>query len=360
MPGEAASTVTIRDVARRAGVSVSSVSRALSGHPNVSDELRRRVARAALELEYQPSPAAQRMRGGASGLVGCVVGAMNRGFLGTIYEGVERVLSARGYSMIVASAHGDTGHSVADLRRLARRIDGLIFTPGAAALDSSGLAVSGLGIPLVLLDHEPPPGATHVSAALSDFARGTQAAVAHLTALGHRRIALIGGPTSWRPGCERLRGYRAGLAAAQLTPEPGLIHQSASSEVSGYVEATMLLSSPNPPTAIVNGANFVLPGVLRAIRERGRKVGRDLALVACDDLDLCQAYDPPITVVARNLPMVGQTMAHLLFKTIERGGGQVVTLPTQLIVRESSSFSLPSSLAPRQRPDDAVSAGASV
>jgi LacI family transcriptional regulator len=211
----------------------------------------------------------------------------------------------------------------------------------------------------VLLDHEPPPGATHVSAALSDFARGTRAAVAHLTALGHRRIALIGGPTSWRPGRQRLQGYLDGLAAAQVRPEPGLIHQSASSEVSGYMEATMLLSSPNPPTAIVNGANFVLPGVLRAIREQGRKVGRDLALVACDDLDICQAYDPPITVVARNLPMVGQMLAHLLFKTIEHGGGQVATLPTQLIVRESSSFSLPSPPVPQQLADDTGSSGAS-
>ncbi len=329
------STNTIHDVAKRAGVSASSVSRALNGHPNVSPQLRRRVEEAVRELRYQPNLAAHSLRSGATGLVGFLLDSMANG---PIYASVEQALRNQGYSMLLTNTENDPHLNSAFLQLMAqRRVDGLLIDSSIAGRQQVIDDLRRLQLPAVLFDSDVPENAPHLSAIRSDYAGGIRAAITHLTAQGHRRIALICGQSWWWPARERLNAFRAGCEAAGLAPEPGLIRSVTMSATTAYAEASALLASPVPPTAMIVGGNNLLLGVLRALQAHQSVAGRDLALIGADDLDLTQLYSPPITVIARDLALLGETAVHLLSEMIGDGKGREVTLPTQLIVRGSST-----------------------
>jgi LacI family transcriptional regulator len=329
------STNTIHDVAKRAGVSASSVSRALNGHPNVSPQLRRRVEEAVRELRYQPNLAAHSLRSGATGLVGFLLDSMANG---PIYASVEQALRNQGYSMLLTNTENDPHLNSAFLQLMAqRRVDGLLIDSSIAGQQQVIDDLTRLHLPAVLFDSDIPENAPHLSAVRSDYASGMRAAIDHLITQGHRRIALICGQSWWWPARERLKAFQAGCEAAGLTPEPGLVRSVTMSATAAYAEASALLQSSVPPTALIVGGNNLLLGVLRALQAHQCVAGRDLALIGADDLDLTQLYSPPITVVARDLALLGEMAVHLLRETIGRGAGREVTLPTHLIVRNSST-----------------------
>lgn len=334
---------TIHDVAKLAGVSASSVSRALNGHPNVSARLRQRVEAAVKELEYHPNPAAHSLRGGATGLIGFLIDSMVNG---PIYASVDQALRTRGYSMLLTNAENDPTLSGAYVQLMARRrVDGLLIDSGVAERKQVIDDLIRLQIPAVIFDHDLPPDAPHLSVVQSDLASGMRAAVAHLVEQGHRRIAMIGGQAWWWPARERLRAYLEGLGLADIAPDPALIRtvamvapSIATTAALAYAETSALLHLPQPPTALIVGGNVLLLGALRALQAQGRAVGRDLALVGADDLDLTQLLSPPITVIARDLTLRGEMAVQLLTEAIQEEGGKVITLPTKLIVRESSTL----------------------
>lgn len=331
------STNTIHDVAKLAGVSASSVSRALNGHPNVSPQLRRRVEEAVRELRYQPNLAAHSLRSGATGLVGFLLDSMANG---PIYASVEQALRNQKYSMLLTNTENDPNLNSAFLQLMAqRRVDGLLIDSSIAAQQQVIDDLKRLRLPAVLLDSSIPENAPHLSAVRSDYAGGMRTAITHLTAQGHRRIALICGQNWWWPARERLSAFRDGCEAAGLAPEAGLVRSVTMSATAAYTETNVLLDLPMPPTALIVGGNNLLLGVLRALQARQYIAGRDLALIGADDLDLTQLYSPPITVIARDLALLGEMAVHLLRETIGRSEGREVTLPTQLIVRSSSTAS---------------------
>ncbi|MCC9078041.1 substrate-binding domain-containing protein [Litorilinea aerophila] len=135
---------------------------------------------------------------------------------------------------------------------------------------------------------------------------------------------------------QRLAGFYAALEDAGIAPEPGLIRAVGMEEEVGYREARALFSRPDPPRALIAGGNLVLIGILRAVQELGIVIGRDLALIGCDDTDLTRIYHPPITVIHRDLAQMGAMAARVLVDTMQKGGRQVVQLPTQLVIRASS------------------------
>ena len=326
---------TIHDVAKLAGVSASSVSRALNGHPNVTAPLRRRVEDAARELAYQPNPAAQSVRGGKTRLIGFLLDSMANG---PIYASVDAALRRHGYAMLLTDAAHEPAPGGASLQLLAqRRVDGLLIDSGVAEREQTIAELIRLRIPAVLFDHELPADAPHIGVVQSDLAGGMRAAVAHLVTAGHRRIGLIGGPGRWWPARERRRAYLAGLREAKLTPEPTLIRTVAMSAERAQAAAIALLRLDRPPTALIVGGNVLLLGVLRALQGQGCVVGRDLALVGADDLDLTRLYSPPITVIDRDLTRRGEVAVQLLIETIREGRGRAITLPTALLVRASSA-----------------------
>ncbi|GIV75994.1 MAG: hypothetical protein KatS3mg050_0388 [Litorilinea sp.] len=135
---------------------------------------------------------------------------------------------------------------------------------------------------------------------------------------------------------QRLAGFYAALEDAGIAPDPGLIRAVGMAEEVGYREARALFSRPDPPRALIAGGNLVLIGILRAVQELGIVIGRDLALIGCDDTDLTRIYHPPITVIHRDLAQMGAMAARVLVDTMQGGGRQVVQLPTQLVIRASS------------------------
>lgn len=325
---------TIHEVAKLAGVSASSVSRALNGHPNVSQRLRERVEVAVRELEYQPNPAAQTVRGGRTRLIGFLLDTMVNG---PIYASIDQALREYDYSMLLTNAESEATPGGAYLQLMAgRRVDGLLIDSGVAGREQVIGDLIRLQIPAVLFDHELPPNAPHISVVQNDLAGGMRAAVAHLVAAGHRRIGLLGGPEWWWPARERLRAYLAGLREAGLVPAPQLIRSVAMSAELSHAATDALFQLAHPPTALIVGGNVLLLGALRALQGRGCVVGRDVALVGADDLDLTQFYSPPITVIARDLRLRGEVAVQLLLETIRQQRGRAIMLPTTLIVRASS------------------------
>jgi LacI family transcriptional regulator len=328
--------VTIRDVAAHVGVSISSVSRVLNGHPYVSKALRVRVEAAARELGYQPDFLAHSLRRGNTRSIGFLVGTISNPVMADIFASVANVLASYGYAMILVCSQNDPQLDASYLRFLAhRKVDGLIVSSAANGPDQASSIITELEIPTVMLDRHLPTG-THISAVQSDHAGGMRAAVRHLLDQGHRRIALIGGPEFFDPARERLRGFSDAFCEARVSVDPALVRSVGMHESAGYVETLALLTHPNPPTALIAGGNLILIGVLKALRERGIAIGHDLALVGCDDIDLARLYVPSITVIARDLRLLGETAARLLLETMQQGGGSLVTLPTRLVVRESS------------------------
>lgn len=330
--------ITIRDVAENAGVSISSVSRALSDHPYVSDQLRARVRKAADKLDYRPDFLAHSLRRRQTQTVGFLVGTISNPVMADIYAGAADVLASRGYAMTLVCSQNDPNLDVSYLRFLThRRVDGLIVSSAADGPDQASPVISESAIPTIMLDRDP-VAEKHVSAVLSDHASGMHAAVMHLLQQGHKRIALIGGPEFFRPARERLAGFRNALSEAGIKPSPELVRSVRLDEAVGYRETLDLVSVSEPPTALIAGGNLILIGVLRALRDRGLTIGRDIALVGCDDIDVARLYIPSITVISRDSRLLGETASHLLTDTIEKGQPSVVTLPTQLVVRESSEY----------------------
>lgn len=327
---------TIRDVARQAGVSISSVSRALSEHPHVSAELSQRVKAVAQSMGYQPDFRGHSLRSGSTHSVGFLVGTLSNPIIADISVNISNVLAGRGYATLLVCSQNQPEQDVAYLHFLLRRqVNGLIVSSAADGPDQTRPILHSMGLPTVLLDREW-VGAPHVSAVLSDHQSGVQAAVAHLANQGHQRIAIIGGPLFFYPAHARLQGYYTGLEAAQLPVDTSLVRAIGMGRVVGYQEMLNLLRLAQPPTALIAGGNLILAGVLQALQEHQVQVGRDLALVGCDDTELTRLYRPSISVIARDLALLGKTAAQLLLEIIEHGSGKPITLPTQLVVRESS------------------------
>jgi LacI family transcriptional regulator len=333
---DAEKKITIHDVAKQAGVSISSVSRVLSNHPYVSSTLRQRVERAVQDLGYHPDFLAHSLRSGSTRSVGFMVGTISNPIMADISLSISNVLTAHGYAMLLVCTQNQPELDLAYLRFLAhRQVSGLIISSAADGPDQTGPLITQLEVPTVMLDRQRPAG-KHVNAVVSDHTSGMQAAVAHLISQGHRRIALIGGAPHFDPARARRAGFDAALQAANLAADPALIRMIGMNKQVGYEETQRLLVLPAPPTALIAGGNLILAGVLQALQERQIVVGRDLALIGCDDTELTRLYTPSITVIGRNLALLGEVAANLLLDTMKQGGGQTIVLPTQLVIRQSS------------------------
>ena len=329
--------ITIRDVAQQAGVSLSSVSRALSEHPHVSTALRLRVENAARSLGYEPDFLAHSLRRGDTRTIGFLVGAISNPIMADIFTSASNYLAHYGYAMLLACSQNQPEADLAYLNLFARRqVSGVILSTAVNGPAKTAELLPEVKVPTVMLDRQRPDHA-QVSAVQSDHSIGTKMAVLHLLAQGHRRIGLIGGPEHFDPARARLAGYYAGFAEAGVAVEPTLVRAVGMNQQVGYQETHALFTLTQPPTALIAGGNLILSGVLQALVELGLMIGRDLALIGCDDTDLTRLHRPSITVVARDLGLIGETAARLLLNLLLHKGTETVILPTQLLVRESST-----------------------
>lgn len=328
------SRASMREVADRAGVAMSSVSRVLSGHPDVSPAMSARVLAAVKELDYQPDILAQSLRRRETLTVGFVVVDISNPLFAEIVTGVESTLHTNGYSMLLTNSLGDPVMEAAHIGLLSqRRVDGLVISVLDETHPETISRLRELDIPVVVLDRNLPADVP-VSRVLSDHRSGMKAAVLHLLDLGHRRIALIGG-TAARPALERRAGLEDAFALRGL-PSSYLVDEGSFAVEHGAEAMRRLLALPEPPTAVIAGGNQVMLGALRVVAERKIVLGSQLSFVGCDDIPITDLFQPAVAVVRRDNYAMGRAAAELLLARMGDGALPTdVVLPTAFVARPS-------------------------
>lgn len=330
---------TIKDVALEAGTAVGTVSRVLNGVAGVTEASRAAVLAAVAKLGYEPDLAAQAMRTRSKKAVGFMVTDISNPLFGRISRAAETVLSERGYALVLANTDDRAARELELLQHFFRlRTDGVLLSLSDETNPDLLRALGRVDIPAVLLDRA--PAGLAVDRVMTDHASGMREATRYLIGLGHRRIALIGADERLSAGRGRIAGWRAAHAAAGLAADPRLLRVKNLKESFGFQETFALLSEADPPTALIAGGNRILVGVLRALRQLGVAVPRDLSLVSCDDTEVTELVEPPITVIWRDAALIGRSAAELLMERLAAREGaerpaRSITLPTELLVRAS-------------------------
>lgn len=336
---------TIKDVAEAAGVSLSSVSRALNGGKNVSDRVAREVAAAAKRLGYQPDFVARSLRTRSTGMVGCLVSDVSNPLYAGIVQAAEARLRDAGYLLVVANTANDPARERAAVEAFrGRRLDGMLVAPGSDANHRTWRHFAEGGAPVVILDRDPPAeGASPATAAgfpaiLVDHRAGARAATRYLLELGHRRIALLTPGARMRPGRERIAGFREAFADAGVDPAGARLCLQESSMDFVLGDALALLRAPDRPTALIALGTRILAGALRAARTLNLAVPGDLSVLSVGDTDLAAVHTPAITALRWNLEDVGRVAAELLLQRLDGSGDSgpsQALLPVDLVLRDS-------------------------
>lgn len=341
------SVVTIRDVAQAAGVSLSSVSRALNGGKNVSARVARDVAAAADRLGYQPDFLARSLRTRTSGMVGCLVSDISNPLNATIVQAAEARLREAGYLLVVASTGNDPGRERAAASEFrGRRVDGMLVAPGSDANAKAWRELVGTGTPVVIVDRDAPGDGgdsrdaddVRWPAVQVDHRGGARAATRYLIGLGHRRIALLTADAVMRPSRERIAGFREEFVEAGIDPAGARLCLQSSPMDFAHGDTLALLRDGGRPTAIIALGTRILAGVLRAARDLGLSVPRDLSVMSVGDTDLAAAHTPAITALRWSLEDVGRAAAGLLLQRLRGDAGPAQSralLPVDLVLRDS-------------------------
>jgi DNA-binding LacI/PurR family transcriptional regulator len=332
---------TIRDVAQRAGVGLSTASRVLRGHGAVSAATRARVEAAVAELGYIPDQAARTLRGGRSHRIGLLLGYVENPLWAGLTTAIEDAAYAAGYHVLLGMhrSDGERERAYADLL-IENRVEGAIVHPngaGTAQLDRLRAA----GIPLVLLGTDDCPGFA-ADRVWVDNAGGAYELTRHLLDHGHRRVGAIHGPRKSN-GPARAAGFDRALREAGLAPEEAPIVHADWTAFGGYRAAyTLLADSDRRPTALFVANNNMVLGALVACRELGLHVPDDLAVANFDDIEIAAQVDPFLTVVADPVPELGKAAVEALIDRIEDrrdSRPRTVTLATRLVIRRSCGCS---------------------
>jgi len=335
------SAASLRAIAELAGVSAMTVSRALNGHDNVAATTRSRVLRAARRLKYRPNRLAKAVLRGRSGTVGVMISPL-KPFQSRVVHGIHDALVARG-SLPILHFH-DTGpeadRDAAELdyihRLLDQRVDGLIFWPSDETVSDVYLEeVWQRKVPLVAVDRHLPQ--TRADFSGTDDEAGGRMAAEHLLALGHRRLAHVGGEPWVSTYADRRKGFERAVAAVG-----GTASTVSCRECDCHEAVRGLLESRARPTAIFAASDLMAPGIYAAARAAGIEVGRDLAVVGFADLAESHGLVPGLTTLRQNPYEIGRQAARLVMDRIEGKSPadrpQSVRLVPELIVRDSSGF----------------------
>jgi LacI family transcriptional regulator len=319
---------TLHHVARKAGVSKSTVSRVVNNHPHVSLVARETVLKVMAEIGYQPNGIARSLRTRATMTVGLIITQLRNEVFAAIGQGVDRRLSQFGRTLLLGSSDGDTDREYKLIRNLLQRgIDGLIVSLADERAPSVRAALAEAEVPIVLLDRD----ARGVAAdrVLCDHRGGISAALTDLQAHGHRTIGLLALPEYVRPGREVRAAFIAGGMRADL------IRSSQPTEEFGYQATRDLLALRRRPTALIVSGTQTLVGVLSAITELDMTVPGDLSLIAYDESPAARFHQPPISALIRDSEQMGERAAELVMERIDgrRNELRKIVVPTRYVQR---------------------------
>lgn len=328
--------VTVRDVARRAGVSVATAARALGDYGYVRETTRERVRRAARALDYHPNVIARSMIKGRTHTLAVIVSDNANPFFAAAVRGIEDTVLPHGYGLMLCNADEDADKEAMYLRVIReRRVDGLILSPSGEATPLLSTMVRG-GFPVVLIDRLLDELAA--DAVVVDNRAGVRAAVEHLLRLGHRRIGMIAGPARLYTGRERLDAFLATLRRAGAAVDRRLVLEGDFKARSAYELVRAFLRMRRRPTALFVANNLMTIGALLGLKEAGVRIPQDMAVVGFDDMEWAPILTPPLTAVAQPGYALGAKAAELLIERLAGGGSpapRTVVLQPRLVIRQS-------------------------
>lgn len=312
-------TITIKDIADRAKVSPSTVSRVLNRSGYVSEETRARIEQAIEELQYRPSWIARSLRGKRSSLVGLIIPDILNVYYDAVAKSILEHLNKAGFNLIIQVNNEDPDLELAYLYMLRdRKVDGIIRVPVDDGANSELVhQLVSEGIPMVEVNRQREPEL--LDAVLADNVEGGYVATEYVLRLGHRRVALICGADYLTTARDRLAGYRKALEDFNVPFDPDLIKLQTFSKDWGIQATSELLELSPRPTAIFAGSNRILMGTMTVLAEQDLRVPDDISVIAFDDSEWLSFWQPPITTVDIAVDEMGVLAVQLLLRRIEEG-----------------------------------------
>lgn len=326
----------MRDVAKHAGVSVSTVSHVINETRHVSTDTRQRVLGAMDALNYQPNRLARSLRVKKTQTIGMIVPDSSNPFFSEIARHIEDYCFEQGYSVILCNSDGDLDKELFYANVLVeKQVDGILFVAVGLSEDNI-LKLNAQRIPIMLVDRQIPN--LPLDSVLADNRRGGWLATQHLIEHGHKRIGCITGFSDLTPSSERVIGYHQALEEHNLGIDETLILQGDFHLQSGYDRANQLLDMNQPPTAIFCGNDLMAIGAMRAAGGRGLRIPDDIAIVGFDDIPIAQFTNPPLTSITQPLKKLGRLSSQLLIERIQKKDLDVAQhmLEVDLAIRQSS------------------------
>lgn len=327
---ETPASVSIVDIAQKANVSPSTVSRALHDHPRISSDTKDHIQELAREMGYVPSEAARSLVGKRTATIGVAIPEFSDPFYMGILTGIEEVALAKNHDLFVGSFKTDQQRE----RKLfdafeEKRLAGLVIA--GTLVDDAFLTRSRNALPAVLVNQPNYPYAVDI-----DQEQGAHQAVAHLVSLGHRRIGYIGLGAPSASERRRFDGYRLALQAHELPFDPALRVDGNGGIEGGVLAAQQLLTLPNPPTAVFCYNDRSAIGAIHAVHQAGLRVPADLSVVGLDDLEISSYVNPPLTTIRQPNVELGRRAATMLFARLNNESVAPQMLTPQLIIRQST------------------------
>jgi len=328
--------VTLKDIAKEAGVSVNTVSRALNNKPDINFETKNKILEIARRLGYTPNMLARSLRSKRTGTIGLVVADISNPFYGSLVKGIENEAREKGYSIILCDTDEEYEKEQEAIQTLVeKRVDGLLIAP-VQTKDQDIVELKRQKIPFVLIGRH--FDILETDYVITDDVQGAFSATEYLIKKGHRRILFINGSLHISSAKDRLAGYKRALLENGVGYEDRLVRSDVVRMEDGYRIMKEILNNKNNITAVFAYSDLVAFGVIKALRETNLKIPEDIAVVGYDDIEFASTLEPPLTTVCIPRHRLGKEAVRILDKKIkeEFKGPQGIALKTELIIRKSA------------------------
>jgi len=332
--------ITIKDIAKQAGVSHSTVSRALHSSPLLSDETVERIRQIANEMGYSPSAAARSLKTNRSQALGVIVSAIDDPFFGEILQGIEEIAQEHSYSMLIAASQRNPDREraiVQDMRE--RQVDGLIICSASFSAEQRRKLLE-YGIPIVMVNDQ--AAEEYRYSIYHDDVDGSRQVTRHLLELGHQRIAYLGNSLSGRTTQDRLTGFRQEMAAARLNiPDEYAYEVPGGRPEDGFNALRYFLDLPQRPTALFCFNDMLAIGMLTGLHNHGIRIPEDISLVGFDNIVFSAYTSPPLTTLDQPKRYIGAEAARLILNLLDTSeedpNQEIQKLKGKLLVRQSTA-----------------------
>jgi len=329
-------SISIKDIAKEAGVSHSTVSRALANSPLVKEETKRHIRQIAERRGYSPHALARSLVTRRTQTVGIVVTTIADPFVSEIVRGIEETGQTRQYSIILCESNAEPERELAAVRALReKRVDGIVVTASRVG-DLYMPRLEDFGVPIVLVNNQ--QTGKYVYSIGTDDQRGGEIATEHLLSLGHERIAYIASPNNVRSSQARMDGYARALGAHGIALDSSLIISGDGRPAAGMRAAAALVALARRPTALFCYNDMTAIGALRAIKDAGLRIPHDISVVGYDDIPIVEYLEPPLTTIVQRKYDMGCMAMEMLLNLLV--GSQVVrdiSIEPTLVVRGSTA-----------------------